>query len=257
MGASDAALVKSGHLDARGGADAAARWSSSTASRWLTYLVGRLLVRMAHFALVNILAGRRLVPELLQGEASPERMAAEIERLLGDRRRPRGAARGARARCAPRCGEPGRAAAGGRRGRARDGRDAHDRDRSDRAGLHPHVRRAREPRADRSRRSSPPTPDVDVLVVDDNSPDGTGELADELAAREPRVHVLHRPGSRGSARRTSPASRGRSSAATTLVLEMDADFSPRPALPAGAARPRRGRRGPRARLALRRRAAAP
>jgi lipid-A-disaccharide synthase len=52
---------------------------------WLSYLVGRLLVRIAHFALVNILAGRGLVPELLQGDASPERMAAEIERLLGDR----------------------------------------------------------------------------------------------------------------------------------------------------------------------------
>ena len=52
---------------------------------WLTYLVGRLLVKIAHFALVNILAGRGLVPELLQGEASPERMAAEIERLLADR----------------------------------------------------------------------------------------------------------------------------------------------------------------------------
>jgi lipid-A-disaccharide synthase len=52
---------------------------------WLSYLVGRLLVRIAHFALVNILAGRGLVPELLQRDASPERMAAEIERLLGDR----------------------------------------------------------------------------------------------------------------------------------------------------------------------------
>jgi lipid-A-disaccharide synthase len=46
--------------------------------------VGRLLVRIAHFALVNILAGRAVVPELLQGDASPERMAAEVERLLGD-----------------------------------------------------------------------------------------------------------------------------------------------------------------------------
>ena len=47
--------------------------------------MARALVRIAHFALVNILAGKELVPELLQGEASPERMAAEVERLLGDR----------------------------------------------------------------------------------------------------------------------------------------------------------------------------
>jgi len=52
---------------------------------WLSYLVGRMLVRAAHFALVNLLAGRRLVPELLQGQATPERMAAEVLRLLGDR----------------------------------------------------------------------------------------------------------------------------------------------------------------------------
>jgi dolichol-phosphate mannosyltransferase len=35
-------------------------------------------------------------------------------------------------------------------------------------------------------------PGVDVLIVDDNSPDGTGDLADELAAADPQVHVLHR-----------------------------------------------------------------
>ncbi len=33
---------------------------------------------------------------------------------------------------------------------------------------------------------------VDLLVVDDNSPDGTGKLADELAAKHPEIHVLHR-----------------------------------------------------------------
>jgi dolichol-phosphate mannosyltransferase len=38
---------------------------------------------------------------------------------------------------------------------------------------------------------------VEVLVVDDLSPDGTGEIADTLAAANPRVHVLHRPGPRG------------------------------------------------------------
>jgi dolichol-phosphate mannosyltransferase len=40
-------------------------------------------------------------------------------------------------------------------------------------------------------------PDADLLVVDDNSPDGTGELADKLATEEPRIHVLHRPGKAG------------------------------------------------------------
>ena len=40
-------------------------------------------------------------------------------------------------------------------------------------------------------------PRLDVLVVDDNSPDGTGRIADEMAAAEPRIHVLHRPGKGG------------------------------------------------------------
>jgi len=40
-------------------------------------------------------------------------------------------------------------------------------------------------------------PDASVLVVDDSSPDGTGVLADELAARDPAVHVLHRAGKAG------------------------------------------------------------
>ena len=39
-------------------------------------------------------------------------------------------------------------------------------------------------------------PRLEVLVVDDHSPDGTGKVADEWAAREPRVRVLHRPGFR-------------------------------------------------------------
>ncbi|MEX3514180.1 MULTISPECIES: polyprenol monophosphomannose synthase [unclassified Corynebacterium] len=41
------------------------------------------------------------------------------------------------------------------------------------------------------------TPDVHVLVVDDNSPDGTGDLADELAAKDENLHVLHREGKGG------------------------------------------------------------
>ena len=41
------------------------------------------------------------------------------------------------------------------------------------------------------------TPEVDILIVDDNSPDGTGALADELAGVDPRIHVLHRQGKEG------------------------------------------------------------
>ncbi len=84
IGASDAALVKSGTSTLETALMLRPMVVVYKLS-WLSYLVGRLLVRIAHFALVNILAGRGLVPELLQGEASPERMAAEIERLLGDR----------------------------------------------------------------------------------------------------------------------------------------------------------------------------
>ena len=43
-------------------------------------------------------------------------------------------------------------------------------------------------------------PRVDILVVDDNSPDGTGKLADELAAKEPRIRVLHREKKQGLGR---------------------------------------------------------
>ena len=84
VGASDAALVKSGTATLEAGLMLRPMVVVYKVS-WLTYLVGRLLVRIAHFALVNILAGRGLVPELLQRDASPERMAAEVERLLGDR----------------------------------------------------------------------------------------------------------------------------------------------------------------------------
>jgi lipid-A-disaccharide synthase len=84
VGASDAALVKSGTSTLETALMLRPMVVVYKLS-WLTYVVGRLLVRIAHFALVNILAGRGLVPELLQRKASPERMAAEIERLLADR----------------------------------------------------------------------------------------------------------------------------------------------------------------------------
>ncbi len=52
----------------------------------LSYLLARLLVRVPHFSLVNLVLERSAVPELLQGEASPERIAGLAERLLTDRR---------------------------------------------------------------------------------------------------------------------------------------------------------------------------
>jgi lipid-A-disaccharide synthase len=83
VGASDAALVKSGTSTLETALMLRPMVVVYKLS-WLSYLVGRLLVRIAHFALVNILAGRGIVPELLQRQASPERMAAEVNRLLGD-----------------------------------------------------------------------------------------------------------------------------------------------------------------------------
>jgi lipid-A-disaccharide synthase len=45
---------------------------------WFSWLMGKLLVRLAHVALPNLLAGRRLVPELLQRQATPEAMASAL-----------------------------------------------------------------------------------------------------------------------------------------------------------------------------------
>ncbi|MFQ5723952.1 MAG: lipid-A-disaccharide synthase [Terriglobia bacterium] len=49
-----------------------------------SWWVGKLLVRTPHYSMVNLLAGRRLVPELIQSDFTPERVAAELERLLSD-----------------------------------------------------------------------------------------------------------------------------------------------------------------------------
>jgi lipid-A-disaccharide synthase len=84
VGASDAALVKSGTSTLEAGLMLRPMVVVYKLS-WLSYLVARALVRIAHVALVNILAGKGIVPELLQGDATPERMAAEVEKLLADR----------------------------------------------------------------------------------------------------------------------------------------------------------------------------
>ena len=68
-----------------------------------------------------------------------------------------------------------------------------------------------------------------VLIVDDNSPDGTGEVADRLAAAEPRVEVLHRPRKEGLGPAYIAGFRRALAGGAGLIIEMDADFSHEPA----------------------------
>jgi dolichol-phosphate mannosyltransferase len=70
---------------------------------------------------------------------------------------------------------------------------------------------------------------VHVLVVDDNSPDGTGELADRLAEELDYVGVLHRPGKEGLGPAYLAGFRRALAEGAELVLEMDCDFSHDPA----------------------------
>jgi dolichol-phosphate mannosyltransferase len=69
-------------------------------------------------------------------------------------------------------------------------------------------------------------PEATLLIVDDSSPDGTGELADTIAAREPRVHVLHRPAKQGLGVAYRHGFRwALDRAEVRAVVQMDADFS--------------------------------
>jgi dolichol-phosphate mannosyltransferase len=68
-------------------------------------------------------------------------------------------------------------------------------------------------------------PRLEILVVDDNSPDGTGQLAGALAAREPRVHVLQREGKLGLGTAYLTGFRWALDRGYDYVFEMDADFS--------------------------------
>jgi len=73
---------------------------------------------------------------------------------------------------------------------------------------------------------------IEVLVVDDASPDGTGAIADALAAEEPRVHVLHRSGKQGLGRAYLAGFYYGLDEGYDILFEMDADFShPPDALP--------------------------
>src|ERR1700761_6007185 len=68
-------------------------------------------------------------------------------------------------------------------------------------------------------------PGVDLLVVDDNSPDGTGKIADELAAKEPRIQVLHRSEKDGLGRAYIAGFKWALQKQYDFIFEMDCDFS--------------------------------
>jgi dolichol-phosphate mannosyltransferase len=68
-------------------------------------------------------------------------------------------------------------------------------------------------------------PRLEVLIVDDNSPDGTGQLADELVASSDRVHVLHRPEKQGLGPAYRAGIRSALDLGAEFIIQMDADFS--------------------------------
>jgi dolichol-phosphate mannosyltransferase len=70
-----------------------------------------------------------------------------------------------------------------------------------------------------------PIAGTELLFVDDNSPDGTGEVLDRLAAADPRVHVLHRPGKLGLGTAYLDGFRWGLGRGFEYLFEMDADFS--------------------------------
>lgn len=71
-------------------------------------------------------------------------------------------------------------------------------------------------------------PEVHVLVIDDNSPDGTGEIADELASADDRIHVLHRTAKEGLGPAYIAGFRWGMENGYDCLFEMDADFSHQP-----------------------------
>jgi len=73
-------------------------------------------------------------------------------------------------------------------------------------------------------------PALRVLIVDDNSPDGTGKLADELSKSDERITVLHRPAKMGLGSAYRDGFRRAISLGADLLIEMDADFSHDPAV---------------------------
>jgi dolichol-phosphate mannosyltransferase len=72
-------------------------------------------------------------------------------------------------------------------------------------------------------------PAATLLVVDDASPDGTGRIADELAVRDPRIRVLHRPGKQGLGRAYLDGFNVALTGGAAVIVQMDADWSHDPA----------------------------
>lgn len=70
--------------------------------------------------------------------------------------------------------------------------------------------------------------DAHVIVVDDNSPDGTGQLLDTMAAREPRIHPIHRPSKLGLGTAHIAGMRQAFALGLEPLVTMDADFSHNP-----------------------------
>lgn len=73
------------------------------------------------------------------------------------------------------------------------------------------------------------SPDLQVFIVDDNSPDGTGELVESLARKNSRIHILRRPGKMGLGSAYCDGFRAAIDYGADYIVEMDADFSHDPA----------------------------
>src|SRR5271163_176612 len=68
-------------------------------------------------------------------------------------------------------------------------------------------------------------PDVNILVIDDGSPDGTGQWCDQQAAKDPRIHCLHRTGKLGLGSAIVLGMKYAIEHSYGYVVNMDADFS--------------------------------
>jgi dolichol-phosphate mannosyltransferase len=71
-------------------------------------------------------------------------------------------------------------------------------------------------------------PSAHILFVDDNSPDGTGKIVDEICAENPQVHVIHKEGKQGLGRAYITGFKWALANGYDLIFEMDADFSHNP-----------------------------